>query len=571
MMEHSSQKPTHILGGNKNGVEHKNGELMISNSHSSILSGPSQESIRQNCRHPHGTFVEFNKEEENSTVPVRFEKQVKRHGERVALHTKKAQLTYNTLNQYANRLAHDMFQRLGKENEPVALLFEQGAQQIVALLGTLKAGKIYVPIDPTYPHDRQVFMLEDSQAAAILTDKKHHKLARTLAPHLPIVNLDSLDSNLPAHNPESTIGPDSYAYILYTSGSTGKPKGVVLSHKNMVTGAFSVSEYLENTPDDKLLAVLPFSFDYGFSQLSTAFCRGASVVLMEYLMPNDVIKKVAAERITGLAGVPPLWNQLAALEWPEEVTSHLRYITNSGGAMPKVTLGALRSALPKTNPYLMYGLTEAFRSTYLPPEQIDQRPESMGKAIPNAEIMVVTDEGKLAAPGETGELVHRGSLVSLGYWNSPEKTAEPFKPVPSVKDGLVMDEIAVWSGDRVRIDDEGYLFFVGRRDEMIKTSGYRVSPNEVEEGLFSTGLVSEAVALGAADDALGQAIAVVVMPAPDGQKDTDALMKALRQELANFMLPKHVIWLDDMPRNANGKIDRSGIAKQLPELLKDAG
>ncbi|MEM7082345.1 MAG: acyl-CoA ligase (AMP-forming), exosortase A system-associated [Pseudomonadota bacterium] len=505
-----------------------------------------------------------------------------------AISDRSGTLSYGELIDLVHKVSHGVIAAGARHHDRVAVYLPKQIETVATMFGTAHAGCVFVPVNPLLKPAQVQHILTDCDVRILVTSRSRAAGLKDILGNCPkleqIVLIDEPKdlavpqalatwqdfTGAPAVTPHRIIDTDVVS-ILYTSGSTGKPKGVVLSHKNMVTGAFSVSEYLENTPDDKLLAVLPFSFDYGFSQLSTAFCRGASVVLMEYLMPNDVIRKVADERITGLAGVPPLWNQLAALDWPGDVTNHLRYITNSGGAMPKVTLGALRSALPQTKPYLMYGLTEAFRSTFLPPEQIDQRPESMGKAIPNAEIMVVNDDGQLAQPGETGELVHRGSLVSLGYWNSPEKTAERFKPVPAIKDGLVMDEIAVWSGDRVRIDDEGYLFFVGRRDEMIKTSGYRVSPNEVEEALFSTGLVSEAVALGAADEQLGQAIAVVVMPAPNGAKDTAALMQALRQELANFMLPKHVLWLDEMPRNANGKIDRSGIAQSLPDLLKDAG
>ena len=239
--------------------------------------------------------------------------------------------------------------------------------------------------------------------------------------------------------------------------------------------------------------------------------------------------------------------------------------------MPKVTLASLRASLPKTKPYLMYGLTEAFRSTYLPPEQIDTRPDSIGKAIPNAEIQVVHDEGRLCVAGETGELVHRGALVSLGYWNSPEKTAARFKPAPNTLSGLVMTEHAVWSGDRVSIDADGYMYFVGRRDEMIKTSGYRVSPNEVEEALFATGMIAEAVALGAPDEQMGQAIVVIVTATADHTHDTARLQSAVKKELANFMVPKYFIWLDDMPRNANGKIDRSGLARNLTTLLEQAG
>ena len=313
--------------------------------------------------------------------------------------------------------------------------------------------------------------------------------------------------------------------------------------------------------------MLPFSFDYGFSQLSTAFRVGASVVLMDYLVPRDVMNAVVRERITGLAGVPPLWVQLADLQWPATATEHLRYITNSGGAMPGTTLAKLRAALPKTKPFLMYGLTEAFRSTYLPPEEVDRRPDSMGKAIPNAEILVVRPDGTECAPNEPGELVHRGSLVALGYWNDPEKTAQRYKPVPGQDPGLVLTEIAVWSGDTVRRDEEGFLYFVGRRDEMIKTSGYRVSPTEVEEVVLATGLVAEVAAVGVPHPTLGQAIAVVVAAAPNAAANSAALLEACRSQLPLFMVPHHVEWREALPRNPNGKYDRARLAADLKTLF----
>jgi acyl-CoA ligase (AMP-forming) (exosortase A-associated) len=358
------------------------------------------------------------------------------------------------------------------------------------------------------------------------------------------------------------------AAILYTSGSTGKPKGVVLSHRNIVEGAKSVSTYLQNTADDRILAVLPLSFDYGLSQLTTSFLVGATAVLHNYLLPQDVIRALARERITGLAAVPPLWIQLAALDWPESIDDHLRYFTNSGGAMPTATLAELRKRVPKAKPFLMYGLTEAFRSTYLPPEEVDRRPTSMGKAIPNAEILVVREDGTECAAGEPGELVHRGALVSMGYWNDPEKTAERFKPLPGQPKGLPITEMAVWSGDTVKKDEEGFLYFVSRRDEMIKTSGYRVSPTEIEEVVYKSGLVAEVAAFGVAHPGLGQAIVLVAQQVDGKPADTRALIDACKAHLPAFMIPQHVEWLDcALPRNANGKIDRKTLSTERTDLF----
>jgi acyl-CoA synthetase (AMP-forming)/AMP-acid ligase II len=304
--------------------------------------------------------------------------------------------------------------------------------------------------------------------------------------------------------------------------------------------------------------------------LSTAFLTGASVILMDYLFPKDVIAMAAREQATGLAGVPPLWVQLAELPWPREAQESLRYFTNSGGAMPGATLAKLRASLPSTLPYLMYGLTEAFRSTFLPPDQIDRRPDSMGKAIPNAEILVVRPDGTPCAPNEPGELVHRGSLVALGYWNDPAKTAERYKPVPNQDPGLKLTEMAVWSGDTVRTDEEGYLYFIGRRDEMIKTSGYRVSPTEVEEVVSASGLVSDVVALGVPHPSLGQAIVVVASPAAHQPRDSEAVLKHCKQQLPNFMVPHRVEWRDILPRNPNGKFDRKQLAGEFAEMFRDA-
>jgi len=345
------------------------------------------------------------------------------------------------------------------------------------------------------------------------------------------------------------------AAILYTSGSTGKPKGVVLTHRNMIVGAESVSHYLGNSPADTILSALPLSFDAGLSQLTTAFNSGAHVVLMNFLLAGDVIRLCEKHGVTGITGVPPFWIQIAELNWPPEVAARLRYFANTGGRMPKATLDRLRAQFPQALPYLMYGLTEAFRSTYLDPSEIDRRPDSIGKAIPNAEILVVRPDGSRCAPGEHGELVHRGPLVAMGYWNDPVRTAERFRPLPGTDTSWRAPEIAVFSGDTVVADEEGFLFFVGRKDEMIKTSGYRVSPTEIEEVAYATGLVRDAVALGLEDAALGQRIVLVASPVAD-TLDAAALLAAFRKRLPQYMVPSEVIEMDVIPTNPNGKFDR---------------
>jgi acyl-CoA synthetase (AMP-forming)/AMP-acid ligase II len=260
-----------------------------------------------------------------------------------------------------------------------------------------------------------------------------------------------------------------------------------------------------------------------------------------------------------------MWIQLTEQKWPEGSTDSVRYFANTGGKMPRETLDSLRRVFQKAEPFLMYGLTEAFRSTYLPPAEVDRRPDSIGVAIPNVEVMVVGQDGKLCAPGEVGELVHRGPLVSMGYWNDPERTAQRFRPAPGQPAELPNPELAVWSGDSVRADEDGYLYFVGRMDEMIKTSGYRVSPAEVEEIAYSTGLVSEVAALGIAHKKLGQGIVLVAKAKDGGNPSTDDLLNEIRTEAPNYMVPHSVQWKDELPRNANGKMDRTALAAEYAD------
>ncbi len=507
-----------------------------------------------------------------------------------ALRSGGAEWSYQTLaDAVQSAAAHYLDLGLAR-GDRVAVYLDKRPETVIALFGAAAAGGVFVPVNPLLKAEQVAHILGDCNVRILVTSADRLALLRPVLPHCPdlqtilivgkladeaipnAIPVIGWDAPIPitAFKPHQVIDGD-VAAILYTSGSTGRPKGVVLSHRNLVGGAVSVASYLDNQPDDRILSVLPLSFDYGLSQLTTAFRVGACTVLMNYLLPRDVIRTVARERITGLAAVPPLWIQLAELDWPETVGEHLRYLTNSGGAMPGATLANLRAKLPQTKPFLMYGLTEAFRSTYLPPEDIDRRPGSMGKAIPNAEILVVREDGSPCAPGEPGELVHRGVHVALGYWNDVEKTAERFKPAPGQPAGLPIPEIAVWSGDTVTLDADGYLYFVGRRDEMIKTSGYRVSPTEVEEVVYATGQVAEVAALGVTHPVIGQAVVLVTFALDNGEAISAALLAACQAQLPMFMLPARIIARQEpLPRNPNGKIDRKRLALELADLFEDA-
>jgi acyl-CoA ligase (AMP-forming) (exosortase A-associated) len=457
----------------------------------------------------------------------------------------------------------------------VAVYMEKRIENVAAMFGAAAAGCVFVPVNPLLKPEQVAYILADCNVRLLATTAERlAQLAPVLerCPDVRAVLLADGDA-APASAalpvlawpadvdvdvdvaPHRRIDTD-VAAILYTSGSTGQPKGVVLSHRNMVAGAQSVASYLDLRADDRLLAVLPLSFDYGLSQLTTAFMRGASVVLMNYLFPKDIVAMVARERITGLAAVPPLWIALARLAWPAGCT--LRFITNSGGAMPVPTVQALREVLPDTQIFLMYGLTEAFRSTYLPPAEVARRPDSIGRAIPNAEILVVRPDGSPCNPDEPGELVHRGALVALGYWNDPARTAQRFRPAPGRDPGLPVPELAVWSGDTVRRDADGYLYFIGRSDDMIKVSGYRISPTEIESVLHATGLVAEVAAFGIDHPQLGQAIAVIAVPVEEGVIDGAALLAECKRRLPAYMVPAHIdLRAGPLPRNPNGKIDRN--------------
>src|SRR5580765_2304723 len=395
-----------------------------------------------------------------------------------ALNYQSTRLDYGALASLVVDFAAGLLKLKLDRSERVAVYLEKRPETVAAMFGAAAAGGVFVPINPLLKPDQVAYILRDCNVRILVTSVERLKLLAGSLPecpdlravvtvgagHGPAGGLDILpwDQAVSASGtvrPHRVIDTDMAA-ILYTSGSTGKPKGVVLSHRNMVAGARSVAQYLENRPDDRLLAALPLGFDAGFSQLTTAFSVGASVALINYLVPRDVVDAIQRHRITGLTAVPPLWIQLASLKWPESARQSLRYVANTGGRMPKATLDVLRALLPRTLVYLMYGLTESFRSTFLPPGELDRRPDSIGKAIPNAEVLVVREDGSLCDTNEPGELVHRGALVSLGYWNDPVKTAERFKPAPGQPSGVVRPEIAVWSGDTVRRDEEGYLYFI---------------------------------------------------------------------------------------------------------------
>lgn len=486
-------------------------------------------------------------------------------GDAPALVLRDGTLNYDALRDRVGKLAAWLQSVVPKKGARVASWAAKGELTCMMPLAAPRAGLVHVPINPLLKRAQVAHILRDSAASLLIGTKARISSLESsdvaddcavFEEHDAIVAADRMLSGLQP----SCSDTDDLAAILYTSGSTGHPKGVMLSHANLWLGAKSVAQYLEMQADDVVLAVLPLSFDYGQNQLLNAWYAGSSAVPLDYLFPRDVAKACATHQITTLAGVPPLWVQLTELDWPGDATSSLRRLTNSGGALTEPLVRDLRAMFPNARLFPMYGLTEAFRSTYLAPDLVDSHPTSMGTAIPFAEVLVVDDNGNVANTDEEGELVHCGPLVAQGYWKDNVRTAKRFKSAPAMSQ---YGGVAVWSGDRVRRDRHGLLHFIGRRDGMIKSAGNRISPQEVEDAARATGLVSEVVALGVPDPGLGQSVHIVVRQVTGAQGAKALLPKLLAKELPNFMQPQAIHWRDTMPLNANGKLDRAALMAEI--------
>ncbi|MGZ8312747.1 MAG: acyl-CoA ligase (AMP-forming), exosortase A system-associated [Allosphingosinicella sp.] len=479
-----------------------------------------------------------------------------------ALVTREGTLDFAGLEEAVGLLAWSLRERGLERGARVASWLPKNRMTALLPLAAARAGLVHVPINPLLKRMQVAHILADSGARLLITGAA--RLATLEPGDLPAdctpldeEKSDALFSAEEALAP-SSAEPDELAALLYTSGSTGRPKGVMVSHANLWLGAVSVAAYLRLDPHDRVLAVLPFSFDYGQNQLLSSWAAGATVVPLEFLTARDVVRAVERHEISTLAGVPPLFVQLIEAAWPVGAVFGLRRLTNSGGKLAPSVIRRMREMFPVADIYSMYGLTEAFRSTYLEPQLLDTHPDSMGMAIPFAEILIADRDGRAIDGAGEGELVHAGPLVAQGYWNDPERTAERFRPAPA---GAASGGTAVWSGDRVRRDADGLLYFVGREDGMIKTAGNRVSPTEIEEAAVASGLVQEAVALGYPDSRLGEGIALVVRPA--NRDDEDALRAFLKRQLPNFMQPGPIVWRDELPRSPNGKLDRVELKNEL--------
>lgn len=477
----------------------------------------------------------------------------------IALKAGKVIFSYAALEDQVARLAAALHAMGVGPGDRLACWLPKTALACMMPLAAARAGAVYVPINPLLKAGQVAHILEDSGAAALITDAAHRALMPASTPLSACPVIYDRDLLAAAQRlcglPPSIRDPQQLCQLLYTSGSTGLPKGVMLSHANIWLGAASVAHYLGLDRDDRTLAALPLSFDYGQSQLLSTWYAGGRVVPMSTLWPRAVITHVADEGITTLAGVPTFWRQVLRSRVDFGALRALKRVTNSGGALDATLVQALRHRLPDAAIFAMYGLTEAFRATFLAPELIDDHPTSIGTAIPFAEVMVVRPDGTPAAMGEIGELVQAGPLVAQGYWHQPEAMAARFRPAP---DWSALGGMAVWSGDLVTRDAQGLLYFEGRGDDLIKTAGYRVSPTEIESLALAHPAVALAMACGVPDAERGQAIHLVMT---GHAAQHQAVLRHLQQGLPHFMQPQRLIWLDAMPLTANGKPDRAALRR----------
>lgn len=497
-----------------------------------------------------------------------LETSARRLPHKTALVDGQRRFTYAEVDGLANGVARGLRAAGARRGDRVAVYLENSAEAVASIFGILKAGCVFLVANPTTKADKLAFVLDNSRAVSIVTDGRRYDAVENLAgrlPHLKSIVVASPPAALPCHPdrprlsfeelartggapPESGCIDIDLAALIYTSGSSGRPKGVMLTHLNIVSAATSITTYLENTENDVILNVLPLSFDYGLYQVLMAFKIGGTVVLeRSFAYPPLVLQRIAAERVTGFPIVPTISAILLQLELERYDLSSLRYITNTGAMLPTRHILELRRRLPHVKIFSMYGLTECKRVSYLPPDQIDVRPSSVGRGMPNEEVYLVDDQGNRLESG-VGELVVRGSHVMKGYWEMPEETDKVLKPGP------LPGERVLYTGDLFRVDEEGYLYFVGRKDDIIKTRGEKVSPREVENVLYALDAVAEAAVVGVPDPILGEAVKAVVTLREGASASEQDILRHCSRHLEDFMVPKHVEIRATLPKTSSGKI-----------------
>jgi len=493
--------------------------------------------------------------------------------DKVALICGSERLTYAQLESMANRLAHALREQGVQRGGRVGIYLGNSSAAVVAIFGALKAGAVFVSISRTTKVDKLVFILNNCQASVLITDAR--ALAQGLGEqvltqvaslqsivvcgaatspagdgHPRLRDLASIQSSFPATPPPRENIDLDLACLIYTSGTTGESKGVMCDHSNVVFVTRAIVEYLENTDQDVILNVLPMAFSYGLYQLLATFFAGGTLVLEEsFAFPSVILQKVAEYHVTGFAGVPTIYSMLLGMDLRGVDLSALRYLTNAAAGLPVEHVKRLRQVLPRVKLYLMHGLTEVARTMYLPPDQTDLRAASSGIAIPGTELWVEDEQGRRLGPGQVGELVVRGRHVMRGYWMDPELTALRFRPGP------LAGERVCYSGDLFRMDEDGYFYFVSRKDDIIKSRGEKIAPREVENVLYAIPGVQDAAVIGIPDPLLGQTVKAFIV-APGGALTEAEVISHCKAHLEEIMVPRQVEFRNELPKTGSGKVRR---------------
>lgn len=502
----------------------------------------------------------------------------RRFPDKTAIVAGEVRWTYRDLDDRSDRLAAALIAAGVRRHDRVVVFLDNSPESVASLYGILKAGAAFVILNGTMKAKKLAYILKDSGAAALIADVRKAPVVEEAVPgtgrSFPIVWIGE-PSSIPAGLSERSLPwrevlsgtsreaesllrvrsiDQDLAALIYTSGSTGEPKGVMSTHHNVVSAARSIVEYIGNTADDIIVDVLPLSFDYGLYQVLMSVMFGGTVVFESFLFPVKVLQSIAKERVTGFPLVPTMAAFLLKMQNLEKFDlSSVRYMTNTGAALPPEHIRRIRALFPNVKLFSMFGLTECKRTLFLPPEEVDRRPASVGKAIPNCEVFLLDEQGREVPPGVVGELVIRGSNVMRGYWNAPELTANSYRP------GRIPGETWLYSGDYFRKDEEGFLYFLGRKDDMIKTKGERVSPKEVENVLSEMEGVAEAAVIGVPDEILGQAIQAFVVRGNKRAVSEREVLKHCADRLETFMVPKYVRFVEELPKSAHGKIDKGAL------------
>ncbi|HEY1959696.1 MAG TPA: AMP-binding protein [Polyangiaceae bacterium] len=487
--------------------------------------------------------------------------------DKIALVAGDVRLTYGELARRVRSLAATFVRRGISRGDRVLVFADNGPEAVVAFWAALEANAVVSMISPQTKADKLAYMLADSGAKALVTQAKLAPVFRAAAARAPELAItivagdpnggwdEAIARDPDGSAPRACIDVD-LAAIVYTSGSTGDPKGVMLTHRNMMTASTSITTYLDNREDDVILGVLPLAFDYGLYQMIMAFQMGARLVLEKsFAFPPDVLSRVVREGVTGFPGVPTMFAMLAEMDglaaWD---FSKIRYVTNTAAALPVKHITMLRELFPNARIHSMYGLTECKRCTHLPPEDLERKPTSVGVAIPNTELWIVDERDRRLGPHEVGQLVIRGATVMAGYWGKPDETAKKLRAGP------VPGERVLYTGDYCRLDDDGYLYFVGRMDDIIKSRGEKVAPKEVEGAIVDVRGVKEAAVVGVPDPILGQAVKAFVVLERGVSIEAKDIERECRSRLESFMVPKHVVFVEELPKTTTGKINKSGLA-----------